>query len=158
MSQRTTGGYRGRGRPGPYRKDRPKQWRLNQPGDDGVIELLRDPLSLEMERLGDERPGGDNISPFKPIGGGSHEVLAEGEAGNGPSSEGLPTPKREKKFSNKARLFVGNLPRDMAEAEVKKLFEPFGEVREVFLQKDKNFGFVRMVWCALFRVRSATTA
>ena len=33
----------------------------------------------------------------------------------------------------------------MSDEELKKLFEQHGEVREVFLQKDKNFGFVRMV-------------
>ena len=53
--------------------------------------------------------------------------------------------RREKKFSNRARLFVGNLPRDFNDQHLKKLFEEFGEVKEVFVKKDKNFGFVRMV-------------
>lgn len=53
--------------------------------------------------------------------------------------------RKEKKFSNKARVFVGNLHRDTTDDQIKKLFEQYGEVREVFLQKDKNFGFVRMV-------------
>jgi len=51
----------------------------------------------------------------------------------------------KKKFSNKARLFVGNLPRDFSSDELKKLFEEYGEVQEVFLQREKNYGFVRRV-------------
>ena len=153
MAQRTGGGYRGRGRPGPYRKDRPKQWRQNLPGpgvDEGAGD---DQLRLQEERIVEEMPG-ENISPFKPTLGGSQDMVLVSEAENGPPGEGGPTPKKEKKFSNKARLFVGNLPRDMTDADLRKLFEPFGEVHEVFLQKEKSFGFVRMVrqWrCALFR-------
>ena len=63
----------------------------------------------------------------------------DGQTG-GPSD-----PKKERKFSNRARLFVGNLPRDFTEEELKTTFEKFGEVQEVFIQKEKNFGFVRMV-------------
>ena len=33
----------------------------------------------------------------------------------------------------------------MTEDDIRKLFEPFGEVQEVFLQKEKSFGFVRLV-------------
>ena len=147
MSQRPRGGYRGRGRPGPYRTDRPKQWRQNQPGGASEDGSRGDLLHGEAS--------GENVSPYKPlIGGGGAPEMQQGvaEAGNGPAEEG-PTPKKEKKFSNKARLFVGNLPRDTSEDELKKLFKPFGEVNEVYLQKEKNFGFVRMVrvWCALFR-------
>ena len=58
---------------------------------------------------------------------------------------GPPEPKKERKFSNRARLFVGNLPRDFTQEELKAMFEKFGEVQEVFIQKEKNFGFVRMV-------------
>lgn len=52
---------------------------------------------------------------------------------------------KEKKYSVKARLFVGNLPRDTSHDMVKRMFSEFGEVKEVFVQKEKNFGFVRMV-------------
>ena len=88
----------------------------------------------------------ETVSPFKPVPEGAQDIAVGGEAENGPPGEGGPTPKKEKKFSNKARLFVGNLPRDMTDTELRKLFEPFGEVHEVFHQKEKNFGFVRMVW------------
>lgn len=52
---------------------------------------------------------------------------------------------KEKKYSVKARLFVGNLPRDTTQDMVRSMFEEFGEVKEVFVQKEKSFGFVRMV-------------
>lgn len=135
MSQR---GFRGRGRPAPYKTDRPKTWRQNQPGSEGAEQYKQ-----EDGLLGEKRS--ENVSPFKPVGGAGIEVPLGGEADNGAQGEGGPTPKREKKFSNKARLFVGNLPRDTSDAKVRELFEPFGEVHEVFLQTERNFGFVRMV-------------
>lgn len=68
------------------------------------------------------------------------DPLIDGQA------SGLPDPKKERKFSNRARLFVGNLPRDFSQEELKAMFEKFGEVQEVFIQKEKNFGFVRMAF------------
>ena len=53
--------------------------------------------------------------------------------------------RRERKFGNRARLYVGNLPRGMTEEDLRILFSPFGEIEQVFVEKDKNFGFVRMV-------------
>ena len=148
MAHHAGGGFRGRNRPGPYRKDRPKVWRQNQPGAFGE--------GSEQQTHADDGLLGEHVSPFKPVGGGSQDTVPEGEAGNGPGAEGGPTPKKEKKFTNRSRLFVGNLPRDMSETELKKLFEPYGEVQEVFHQKEKNFGFVRMVWWALFRILTHT--
>ena len=64
---------------------------------------------------------------------------------NSTSGKPLENSRTEKKSLVKSRLFVGNLPRDMREPEVKVLFEEYGEVNEVFVQKDKGYGFVRMV-------------
>lgn len=63
-------------------------------------------------------------------------------SGGGMAGEGAG---REKKYSVKARLFVGNLPKDTTQDMVRAMFEEFGEVKEVFVQKEKSFGFVRMV-------------
>jgi RNA recognition motif-containing protein len=47
-------------------------------------------------------------------------------------------------------IFVGNLPRVTAEEELRKAFEPFGEISSVAIIKDKfsgesrGFGFVEM--------------
>ena len=67
--------------------------------------------------------------------------------GASPSLTQTDTPPRpgEKKYSVKARLFVGNLPRDYTHDVVKEMFQQFGEVKEVFVQREKSFGFVRMV-------------
>ena len=68
-------------------------------------------------------------------------VAAEGgeRAGEGGSAV------KEKKYSVKARLFVGNLPRDSTQEMVRAMFAEFGEVKEVFVHTEKSFGFVRMV-------------
>ena len=52
---------------------------------------------------------------------------------------------KEKKFSGRCRLFVGNLPNDMTETEFQKFFEPHGELNEVFLNASRGFGFIRLV-------------
>ena len=121
MSQRGgyRGGYRGRGRPSPYNTDRQRSRRSNDADKS-------EPSNQE---------GAEKNTPQEDSGvaGGTHEEAPP------------PMTRREKKFSNKARLFVGNLNREISDEELKKLFEQYGEVREVFLQKDKNFGFIRMV-------------
>jgi len=58
-------------------------------------------------------------------------------------SEGMGLHK-EKKFTGRCRLFVGNLPNDMTETDFRKLFEPYGELNEVFLNSGRGFGFVRL--------------
>lgn len=49
-----------------------------------------------------------------------------------------------KKFSGRCRLFVGNLSPETTEAEFTKMFTPYGECSEVFLNAGRSFGFVRM--------------
>lgn len=49
-----------------------------------------------------------------------------------------------KKFSGRCRLFVGNLPHNTTEDKVKRIFERFGEVGEVYLGPKSAFGFVKM--------------
>ena len=51
---------------------------------------------------------------------------------------------KERKFSGRCRLFVGNLL-SCEEPELREMFEKYGEVAEVFVNKEKGFGFVRMV-------------
>jgi RNA recognition motif-containing protein len=52
---------------------------------------------------------------------------------------------REKKFTGRCRLFVGNLPADINENEFKELFSKYGEIGEVFLNTQRGFGFVKLV-------------
>lgn len=49
-----------------------------------------------------------------------------------------------KKFQGRCRLFVGNLPHNTSEEQVKSLFEPFGEIGEIFLGPKSSFAFVKM--------------
>ena len=56
-----------------------------------------------------------------------------------------PRDEKVKKFSNHCRLWIGNLPLDIGEDEVKEMFKPFGEFDEVYFDKSKGFAFIRMV-------------
>ena len=51
----------------------------------------------------------------------------------------------EKKFTGRCRLFVGNLTPDVSEDDFKKMFEPYGEVSEVYVNTSRGFGFIRLV-------------
>lgn len=51
----------------------------------------------------------------------------------------------EKKFTGRCRLFVGNLTPDITEEDFRKLFQPFGEISEVYVNAGKGFGFIRLV-------------
>lgn len=63
----------------------------------------------------------------------------------GPLIDLPPREETVRKFSNHCRLWVGNLPLDIKEDDVKELFKPFGEFDEVYFDKNKGFAFVRMV-------------
>lgn len=46
----------------------------------------------------------------------------------------------EKTYTQRCRLFVGNLPADITEDEFKRLFAKYGEPGEVFINKGKGSG------------------
>lgn len=50
-----------------------------------------------------------------------------------------------KKFTQRSRLFVGNMPSDVTDEEFKELFKKYGEISETFVHASKGFGFVRLV-------------
>ncbi|XP_042369252.1 paraspeckle component 1 isoform X2 [Plectropomus leopardus] len=50
----------------------------------------------------------------------------------------------EKTFTQRSRLFVGNLPVDIPEEEFKNMFAKYGNINEVFINRDRGFGFVRL--------------
>ncbi|PZC85153.1 hypothetical protein B5X24_HaOG202917 [Helicoverpa armigera] len=50
----------------------------------------------------------------------------------------------EVKFNGRSRLYIGNLTGDVTEEEITALFSPFGETAELFINKEKNFGFIKM--------------
>jgi RNA recognition motif-containing protein len=53
-------------------------------------------------------------------------------------------PQAEKKFTGRCRLFVGNLPQDITEADFKELFTKYGEIGECFLNVQRSFGFIKL--------------
>lgn len=63
----------------------------------------------------------------------------------GPLMDLPPIDQTEVKFNGRSRLYIGNLTGDVTEDEITSLFAPFGETAELFLNKEKNFGFIKMV-------------
>ncbi|KAL1770756.1 non-POU domain-containing octamer-binding protein [Sigmodon hispidus] len=61
----------------------------------------------------------------------------------------------EKAFTQRSSLFVGNLPPDFTEEEMRKLFEKYGKAGEVFIHKDKGFGFIRLETRTLAEIAKA---
>ncbi|XP_053563043.1 splicing factor, proline- and glutamine-rich [Bombina bombina] len=61
----------------------------------------------------------------------------------------------EKTYTQRCRLFVGNLPTDITDEEFKKLFAKYGEPGEVFINKSKGFGFIKLESRALSEIAKA---
>lgn len=50
----------------------------------------------------------------------------------------------EKKFNGRNRLYIGNIGNEVTEEDLIELFKPYGETTERFLNKEKNFAFVKL--------------
>ncbi|XP_030076030.1 splicing factor, proline- and glutamine-rich isoform X2 [Microcaecilia unicolor] len=61
----------------------------------------------------------------------------------------------EKTYTQRCRLFVGNLPADITDDEFKSLFAKYGEPGEVFINKGKGFGFIKLESRALAEIAKA---
>ncbi|XP_077446209.1 splicing factor, proline- and glutamine-rich isoform X2 [Stigmatopora argus] len=61
----------------------------------------------------------------------------------------------EKTYTQRCRLFIGNLPSDITEENFRKIFAKYGEPSEVFINKGKGFGFIRLESRALAEVAKA---
>ncbi|KPP61527.1 splicing factor, proline- and glutamine-rich-like [Scleropages formosus] len=61
----------------------------------------------------------------------------------------------EKTYTQRCRLFIGNLPNDITEEEFMKLFSKYGEPSEIFINKNKGFGFIRLESRALAEIAKA---
>lgn len=49
------------------------------------------------------------------------------------------------KFSVRNRLYVGNLTSEMCKEEsLREIFQPYGEISEIFMNADKNFAFIKV--------------
>lgn len=63
----------------------------------------------------------------------------------GPILDLPPIEQTEIKFNGRARLYIGNLTNDVTDEEILNMFNQYGEAAELFLNKEKNFGFIKMV-------------
>nr|XP_061808589.1 paraspeckle component 1-like [Nerophis lumbriciformis] len=61
----------------------------------------------------------------------------------------------EKTYTQRCRLFIGNLPSDITEDHFRKIFAKYGEPSEVFINKGKGFGFIRLESRALAEIAKA---
>ena len=48
------------------------------------------------------------------------------------------------KFTGRSRLYIGNLSNDITEENLKDMMAAFGEVGEIFYNREKKFAFLRM--------------
>lgn len=62
----------------------------------------------------------------------------------GPTHELPPVEYEEVKFSGRNRLYVGNLPQDVKEEDLREWFKPYGEINEAFVNNEKNFAFLKV--------------
>ncbi|XP_028312796.1 non-POU domain-containing octamer-binding protein [Gouania willdenowi] len=91
-------------------------------------------------RPGEQRkPGGTNTNGEQP----EH---CEGSSINEALTLDLQSFRKpgEKTFTQRSRLFVGNLPPGITEDELEKLFAKYGKANEIFINKDRGFGFIRL--------------
>nr|CAH7761494.1 unnamed protein product [Callosobruchus chinensis] len=63
---------------------------------------------------------------------------------SGPTFDIPAVPMTEKKFNGRNRLYIGNIGPEVTEDDLKELFQPFGEINEIFINKEKNFGFIKV--------------
>lgn len=64
---------------------------------------------------------------------------------SGPTIDLPPAVNVEKKFAGRARLYIGNVTNDLTDEDLSGLFSAYGETNELFVNRDKNFAFIRMV-------------
>jgi len=77
--------------------------------------------------------------------GGFDRVLERLQTIQGQSTVDLPPlDNTEKKFNGRSRLYVGNMTNDTTEEQLKEIMAQYGEVGEIFYNREKNFAFLRM--------------
>ncbi|XP_053612218.1 hrp65 protein-like [Plodia interpunctella] len=85
-----------------------------------------------------------NMDGLKPAQREEHMLSNKLKDLMGPLLDLPPIDQSEVKFNGRSRLYIGNLTNDVTEEEILALFAPFGETAELFLNKEKNFGFIKM--------------
>uniref|UniRef100_A0A4W4DVG2 RRM domain-containing protein n=1 Tax=Electrophorus electricus TaxID=8005 RepID=A0A4W4DVG2_ELEEL len=97
-----------------------------------------------------QQPNPQHEQQRKPTGGsdsnGQHTEPSEQASPNVALTIDLQSFRKpgEKTYTQRSRLFVGNLPAGTTEEEVEKLFSKYGKPSEIFINKDRGFGFIRL--------------
>jgi len=76
--------------------------------------------------------------------GGFDRVMERLQTMQGPTTDLPALDLTGVKFSGRSRLYIGNLSNDVTEDTLKEMMAPFGEVGEIFLNREKKFAFLRM--------------
>ena len=95
-----------------------------------------------FNRESSERDGGDRRSGGP--GGRFDRVLDKLNQIQGPTHDLPALDSTEKKFSGRARIYIGNFGNEMSEEALKEKVTAHGEVGEMFFNREKNFAFVRL--------------
>ncbi|KAG7306420.1 hypothetical protein JYU34_009052 [Plutella xylostella] len=90
------------------------------------------------------RPPRDDMSGKPPAQREEHMLMNKLKDLMGPILDLPPLEQTESKFSGRSRLYIGNLTNDVSEEEITQLFSAYGETAELFVNKEKNFGFIKM--------------
>uniref|UniRef100_A0A3P9I8W9 Paraspeckle component 1 n=1 Tax=Oryzias latipes TaxID=8090 RepID=A0A3P9I8W9_ORYLA len=61
----------------------------------------------------------------------------------------------EKSFTQRSRLFVGSLPQDISEEDFKNMFAKYGNIGEIFINRERGFGFIRLETRTLAEIAKA---
>ncbi|KAB5522751.1 hypothetical protein PHYPO_G00163030 [Pangasianodon hypophthalmus] len=124
---------------------------------DRFLKEYLQPVKMQGNRGG--RPDQHNHGPARQQPNLQHDRKPPGTDSNGQHTDGgeQPSPDAgltidltsfkkpgEKTYTQRSRLFVGNLPAGTSEEEVEKLFSKYGKPSEIFINKDRGFGFIRL--------------
>ncbi|XP_028326321.1 paraspeckle component 1 [Gouania willdenowi] len=117
--------------------------------------------SPQAARRSSDSPAAEQLSPADK----ERPAAEQEEAGAGQeSSEG---PARmtldissfrkpgEKTFTQRTRLYVAGLPADLPEEDFKDMFKKYGNVNEVFINRERGFGFIKLETRTLAEIAKA---
>ncbi|KAF7479435.1 Hypothetical predicted protein [Marmota monax] len=102
-------------------------------------------------------PGGHS-QPLQEGGGEPyHQEPRQGPSPGGHGEEKMALLRRpgEKTYTQRCQLFVGKLPYDVTEDELKRLFAKYGEPRNIFVHQYKGYGLIRLETKALAQLAKA---
>lgn len=86
--------------------------------------------------------GGGGFGGRRSFGGRYDKIRDAVMQLSGPQIELEPMEFTEKKFNANSRLFVGNLPRELEEEELKEMFTKYGEIGDLYYNKQGSYAFI----------------